>query len=518
MPPIQQLGPAASNEFTTALYYAPPPQQPVNMFAAFWSGFLRERTPWARELFSARLRAMDPAAKAAALLELEKQETARQRAYLDMLKASKQSDSSLMQTILRGGFDLAMKQADVETKVYQEQSETRRAQTSLTSDQQKKVLEQTEAAVTSLQMEMHKPNPDEHQIQAAAARINKALRSTKATLGDEQFSTVSRALKGELRLRLGAENFREILPDIEVPEVDAPLQGLDRPGVSSSEDVVSRALETGQRLGVSLGGSEGASVSRTVPSLAAPAPAGALPAPASVPAPPVFGGGAFAPPPAAPSSLGGTREELREVFESRGGLGEHADPLPGHTRETRRTRLKREAVEEASPEAATALAVGAPRAEARDALARFLAPGPPVAREIRGAAEDIAGTTEANKVEGGALAKTLRPTLEDEDIAADIDVSEKPLPPPPPRKHVRFDEASARNFERFLRQGEEEGATPRTQARFEAFNEEAEEPIEDRSIADVNRRARELMQAEQEDELARFLKKRKKNGGAADAR
>ena len=108
--------------------------------------------------------------------------------------------------------------------------------------------------------------------------------------------------------------------------------------------------------------------------------------------------------------------------------------------------------------------------------------------------------------------------MEDEDIAADIDVSEKPLPPPPPRKHVRFDEASARNFERFLRQGEEEGATPRTQARFEAFNEEAEEPIEDRSIADVNRRARELMQAEQEDELARFLKKRKKNGGAADAR
>ncbi len=46
-----------------APYYSPPPSGDYNFGAAFLSGFLATRNPWATELFMMRLRAMDPTAR-----------------------------------------------------------------------------------------------------------------------------------------------------------------------------------------------------------------------------------------------------------------------------------------------------------------------------------------------------------------------------------------------------------------------------------------------------------------------
>ena len=50
-------------------YYAPPPNQTPNIFAAFWSGFMQTRNPWATELFFQRLAENPEAERDALLLE-----------------------------------------------------------------------------------------------------------------------------------------------------------------------------------------------------------------------------------------------------------------------------------------------------------------------------------------------------------------------------------------------------------------------------------------------------------------
>jgi hypothetical protein len=73
MPAPQPIGNAESG---ITLYYVPPDNEVPNIFASFWANYLKTRTPWANQVFTARLKAMDPGAQAKALASLEAQRVA----------------------------------------------------------------------------------------------------------------------------------------------------------------------------------------------------------------------------------------------------------------------------------------------------------------------------------------------------------------------------------------------------------------------------------------------------------
>jgi hypothetical protein len=75
--PIQQVG-AATAAADIPVYYIPPPEEPENLFAAFWSSFLATRNPWATEWHMQRLKNADPQEKARLLLAARDQELKQQ--------------------------------------------------------------------------------------------------------------------------------------------------------------------------------------------------------------------------------------------------------------------------------------------------------------------------------------------------------------------------------------------------------------------------------------------------------
>lgn len=84
MPP-QALG----NPIQGALsvYYVPPENTAPNMFAAFQSGFLQERTPLARAVFKQRLEQMKPVDRSAAMVDLLRIAQQEREANQNMIKA-----------------------------------------------------------------------------------------------------------------------------------------------------------------------------------------------------------------------------------------------------------------------------------------------------------------------------------------------------------------------------------------------------------------------------------------------
>jgi len=100
MPEPRQVG-APVNVYDTPIYYVPPPQEPVNIAAAFWHSFQAERSPWATQLFLARLRAMDPQARIQALLRARELENDRARQEMNALNVARQANASLYRTLLQ---------------------------------------------------------------------------------------------------------------------------------------------------------------------------------------------------------------------------------------------------------------------------------------------------------------------------------------------------------------------------------------------------------------------------------
>jgi len=70
---IQQLG--------ANVYYVAPPGKNINHAASFLAGWLKTRTPWARQLFMKRLNALDPTGREAALAAMERDRRSKESAY-----------------------------------------------------------------------------------------------------------------------------------------------------------------------------------------------------------------------------------------------------------------------------------------------------------------------------------------------------------------------------------------------------------------------------------------------------
>lgn len=123
----QQIGPSVALA-ANPVFYVPPPDQPPNVFASFWSGFMQTRTPWATDLFKARLAALDPRAKAEFLTRLAKidadrlaqQEATRrvfaqkEQDYLKQIVEILKSDNLLKGTETRSFVDLGIARGKAE--------------------------------------------------------------------------------------------------------------------------------------------------------------------------------------------------------------------------------------------------------------------------------------------------------------------------------------------------------------------------------------------------------------------
>jgi hypothetical protein len=521
--PIQQIGPAAQNEFTSALYYAPPPQQPPNVFAAFWAGFLRERTPWAREVFSARLRALDPSAKAAALLDLEKEATKRTQAQLSAMNAARASDTSLLQTIINSNTQLANKQTDAAMKNAELSNERFLKRTTLTSDQQKKVFDVIGPSLSAIDAALRAgDSPDSRQaLTEAINAINGELGQLTGQLDQGEREAVERLIKVKIRGAQPQQVADPIIGRLNVSSSDTAPPDIATAGGASS--VISRSFGDAGAFGVNTSDLGGGSARYSQRGQVAPG--------GGDPGSGFSLGGSAAP---AVPALGVTRADIERVFDPRqNGLGAIGDPI--FSRENRGTARKREAIEAASPAADVAFRVGAEKAADMDRLDLFLGGG--VGGQVRDTAKQFAGAEAENKVVGGAGAAQLRKP-KDQAIADAIDVT----PPAGPtrkeqrelkkagKKAVRFDERAAQDIEGYLAGGQ----TPKEEARTKAFDAEFDKPVDERSLAAVRKGTKDEMRLAKEaegvefeqmtpDELAElqldeFLKRKKKNGGVADAR
>lgn len=425
----QQIGPAASNEFVSALYYAPPPQQPPNMFAAYWSGFLRERTPWAREVFSARLRALDPSAKLNALVELEKQVTARQKAREATIQAAMRSGGNLAAEILRQETNLAMQASRAQIANMQADVDILGQQTQI-SDAQRELLKEASPIIDDLRRYSSAESYDDAKIEEAVKslkQLNKQAYVTTSKLHERQ--AWDRLMSTQLDAKLTSRDpkSRDFILDVKrdsgMSLQSEPLQKVSRAGVDRG--AVTRGLDTALDYGVPLGGGGSVSVRRSVPDGEPPAEAavGAAPGGVGRATGATLGmlqalSDAYAP--AVP--LGVTRADIEFAADPRnsalGGIGEGI-----WFREPKRARRKREALAGATPFAQTALATGAQQVAEEDPLAGLLTPGPAVREATEQAAGDMAARSGEKHSTRGKRTRPgdpIRPTEADEEFAAAI--------------------------------------------------------------------------------------------------
>jgi uncharacterized protein YoaH (UPF0181 family) len=402
---LQQIGTAASNEFTSALYYAPPPQQPMNVFAAFWSNFLKERTPWARQLFTARLKAMDPTAKLQALVDLEKEMTKRQQDRNDMIEAAMRQGGNLAGIIVQTEGSLA-NQASRAAIARMEAINAANIAANKLSTSQEEIARKMRPLVETLYTSTTEEGFSNEQYDTAVEQLTELMAQGEArgnTLMEKQAfrNMVSR----ELNRKFGYDNpnLRELKGTLgmtmDVPE-DTPL-----PQVGVDRGAVRKALDTAMDYGVPLGRDESVRVrgpgvgATTTTTAAEPAAAPARVRYTGAPSTPAGGymvgllndlQQAF---PAA-TPLGVTRADIEAITDPSSTIGNIGDPA--WTKERARTRRKRETLERASTPAGVAVAMGAEgaaKAAAEDPLLGFLRPGKLVADETRQSAETMASAS-----------------------------------------------------------------------------------------------------------------------------
>jgi hypothetical protein len=349
-----------------AVYYVSPPEGP-NLAAAYLSGFLQTRTPWAQQVFTARLRALDPAERNKRLAELQ----ATRADLLAQLSASdRQRDQSA--TSISG------KETDKFNEILRYRATERTAKAT------------ENAAMTGLEAELIKARQVTSDagrgvvdamaadVGAARDRVSKAMQSDdpaalEAALTDLRAKANNNAraaanLKPMEREAVNAE-VQKILNGIRLGDADLETDMRELVGTAFPQTSVVPVTERGARLPSTSDIAEEANVvgellglpspaSRRAGGQSRPAPAGApeaLPASASEPAPAGGQGGetsssrsmSVSGPYASDADIrkGITGIDLmmaRLLSEDpQGALGGFEDPLPGNYRRARGGRKPR---------------------------------------------------------------------------------------------------------------------------------------------------------------------------------
>lgn len=515
-----QVG-ASTTASAVPIFYIPPPDEPVNVFASFMAAFTATRTPWAREVFSARLRAMDPNARAQALLAVQKLANELQLSAESTRRVQEQAAAGRFAQLvkLRGQertLEAALVRADVDAQIANLQTTERsQARQTIRTQGAEQLLEQVSRTILTASSEFAAGN-------GAAARqaLNQAsteLRAGFVTVADkgEQLA-ISRRLRDLVsstdasRVEGGGPGTAGALfQELAVGSLGLPEQGRDAPlplagvrqpatGASFAQQEIERALgepaltRRTTTVGTRIRGPAG---------VAPPAAAGVLGEEPIVPV--------AAPPPAAlpgPSGLDLLRQQIEESFEGQQELGGIGTPI--FTKPDPRVRALQRFQERTGTAGLTDLILAGERAQ--EARRR---PGGRALR--RGLAEEQAERAVREgqlRAVGGAVAAPVgepelerfipRLTVEDLEVKPVIQGEDFEVTPRPSRKERRAERKAERAGEEAEAEGLRVGGEQLTDEQIEALigstgREEEEETEEE----------------EEEDPLARFLPKRRRANG-----
>jgi len=139
--PIQQVGQAVAAA-ETPVYFVTPPGQAPNIFASFVSAYYNAKNPWAMEAYKMRLAALDPSARAAALLKAQELQNAQDRIRANVLIAQTQGDTSITVAGIAADASVKVQSSKAATKQSEIRAQERMSETGIQSSAQEAALNQ----------------------------------------------------------------------------------------------------------------------------------------------------------------------------------------------------------------------------------------------------------------------------------------------------------------------------------------------------------------------------------------
>jgi len=139
--PIQQVGQAVAAA-ETPVYFVTPPGQAPNIFASFVSAYYNAKNPWAMEAYKMRLAALDPSARAAALLKAQELQNAQDRIRANVLIAQTQGDTSITVAGIAADASVKVQSSKAATKQSEIRAQERMSEMGIQSSAQEKALGQ----------------------------------------------------------------------------------------------------------------------------------------------------------------------------------------------------------------------------------------------------------------------------------------------------------------------------------------------------------------------------------------
>ena len=305
-------------------YYAPPPNQTPNIFAAFWSGFMQTRNPWATELFFQRLAENPQAERDALILEhlklrgLDKAENGKQARAAAEAKTRRFSDLVKM-------YDIETRFVETQTRVAGGITEKKIGRDIAELGLQELSTEGAKNAVKEMMRGLEEVISDYNNADAVgnsdamADAIEKAkniARTTRTNLNDKNDRAIAVSDATDL-INLSAGGGKDPISRAMTKQLGTPIPSRIPPERGAPRAQLPDFGSLREKLGGDLGGasSVGRRSSGTVPTT----PRGeAPPAGESVPLPAPAGGAAPSGLPApAPASGGLRRDDLIDELRAR---------------------------------------------------------------------------------------------------------------------------------------------------------------------------------------------------------
>ena len=239
------------------VFYVPPPQQQFNLAAAFWHSFLGERNQWAMPLYLARLRAMDPAAKAKALTDWYDAQTARMAKLLEGQSDQKRSEGN----VTKGMIDLERTrlqvQGDLERTRYEAEAKERLAGAVLENEGDRKFFdEEVRPAIDALNEARQASGPFGDQARGALERLK--------LITDKKYALIAPSGPRLRAFDRQVARYMDTLKDVPGDPRDAkqqmirqfttepltPDEPLAAPGVGTLRDSVANIASAAQAMGI----------------------------------------------------------------------------------------------------------------------------------------------------------------------------------------------------------------------------------------------------------------------------
>lgn len=343
------------------VFYVPGAGESFNVAAAFWQNYLGEKNKHAMPLYMARLKALDPSARAAAMNEAYANQTARIKALNARFAEGEKTKRTMGPEILRFYASLNKDSTSASIARFKGETDIAIAGTTLKSDKDKEF-----AALTGKLMEDYQQaleTGDAGKAQSVREMLEGRMLEADSQFGLEGANrrAYDNIIVDKMRaLGLSAEEVTELAPKITRARIGAD-KPIAPPGGGGFASVTRRADEALRGIGAEgllphVQGTEEAvsrSVSGTAPVAPTPVPAGDVPyyvAPPDAPAEATQTTPARDDPYADIKDYIGDPGAAIEGAYGEKPYGDFGDPLPGYTRPDRKGKLAQRFAAEADPE------------------------------------------------------------------------------------------------------------------------------------------------------------------------